>query len=158
MPPVNRVAVSLSTQERQELVAAVAALQQKLPFLVSLTADERRTMLKLGDKSQAFVQKALKVATQYPEHLPRSLDVEEMRKDVELFDGLQELLLPLGQLLQMLEDTAMVAGSEAYAASLQVYSHTRASAVDGSLEGALDDLGQRFARKGRSPAGPTTLA
>jgi hypothetical protein len=46
---------------------AIATIRQKLPFLVDLTTEDRRTMLKMGDKSRAFVSKALEVATQNPQ-------------------------------------------------------------------------------------------
>ncbi len=40
-----------------------------------------------------FVSKALEVTTQNPGFLPRSFDLDEMRKDVELFETLYPLLL-----------------------------------------------------------------
>jgi hypothetical protein len=40
----------------------------------------------MGDKSRAFVSKALEVARQNPDFLPRSFDLDEMKRDVELLD------------------------------------------------------------------------
>jgi hypothetical protein len=54
-----------------------------LPVLIDLTTKERRALTKMGDKSSAFVIKALEVAKQNPDFLPRAFNVEEMRKDVE---------------------------------------------------------------------------
>ena len=65
----------------------IATLKQKLPFLIGLTKEERISMLKLGDKSRAFVQKTMELVKQNQDFLPRSFDVEEMQKDVDLFNN-----------------------------------------------------------------------
>jgi hypothetical protein len=51
----------------------------------------------------------------------------------------------------------MELGSEAYTAALAVYQYTRAAGKGAALDGALDALGQRFARKSQSaPTDKTT--
>lgn len=52
----NRISASLSTSDRDAVLAAITQIRQKLPFLIDLTADERRALPKLGDKSRAFVE------------------------------------------------------------------------------------------------------
>src|SRR5438067_10443793 len=82
--------------------------------------------------------------------LPRSFDVEEMRKDVELLNALSPIMLALAQLNELVDDTFMEVGSEAYTAALAVYQYTRAAGKGAALDNALDALGQRFARKSSS--------
>ncbi len=62
----NRISASLAPADKEAVMQAIATIREKLPFLVDLTTEERRTMLKMGDKSRAFVSKALEVATQNP--------------------------------------------------------------------------------------------
>ncbi|BAZ66295.1 hypothetical protein NIES4106_10450 [Fischerella sp. NIES-4106] len=62
---------------------AITTIKQKLAFLIDLSNEERKALPKMGNKSRAFVSKALEVATQNSEFLPRSFDLEEMRKDVQ---------------------------------------------------------------------------
>ena len=51
----------------------------------------------------------------------------------------------------------MAVGSEAYTSALLVYQYARSAGKGAALDGALDALGQRFARKSRSaPAEPKT--
>lgn len=107
-------------------------------------------MPKLGDKSRAFVSKALEVATQNQDFLSRSFDLDEMRQDVELFEAMYPLLLALTQLHELVDDTVVAVGSEAYAASLQVYNYARASGKGAGLDAVVDEMGRRFARKSRS--------
>jgi hypothetical protein len=153
----NRVSATLSQEDQDALLNAVATIRQKLPFLLGLSPDERRTLPRLGDKSRAFVTKALEVATQNPGFLPRSFDIDEMKQDVRLFDAMYPLLLSLTQLQELLDDTTTVVGSEAYAAALLVYGYAKTSGRNTGLDAAVDDMSQRFARKAaRTAAAPST--
>ncbi len=145
----NRISASLSQADREEVMVAIATIKEKLPFLIDLTAEERKALPKMGDKSRAFVSKALEVATQNSDFLPRSFDIEEMRRDVELFEGLYPVVMALMQLQELLDNTYVAVGSEAYAAALAVYTYVKASGQGAGLEAVVDELGQRFARKSR---------
>ena len=147
--PDNRVSASLSPADRQAVIDALDTVRQKLPFLVDLSPDERRALPRMGDKSRGFVAQALEVAEQNPDILPRSFDPAEMRKDVELLNALSPVLSALAQLNELVEDTHVAVGSEAYAAALLVYQYARAAGKGPALDSALDSLGQRFARKSR---------
>ncbi|MBW4476765.1 MAG: hypothetical protein KME54_07800 [Tolypothrix brevis GSE-NOS-MK-07-07A] len=144
-----RISASLSQKDREAVMEAIATIKEKLPFLIDLTADERKSLPKLGDKSRGFVIKALQVATQNPDFLPRSFDVNEMRLDVELFEALYPVLLSLTQLQQLVDDTLIATGSEAYIAALAVYNYAKASGDVSGLDTVIDDLGRRFTRKSR---------
>jgi hypothetical protein len=139
----------MSDTNREIVLSAIATIKASMPFMVDLTAEDRKALPKMGDKSRAFVTKALEIATQNPDFLPRSFDLEEMRRDVELFDQLYPLLLSLNQLQEMLENTYTAVGSEAYTAALTIYKYAKASDQSGSLEGIVDDLGQRFTQKSK---------
>ena len=145
----NRISTSLSPADREAVMAAVSTIREKLPFLLDLSVEERRSLPKMGDKSRAFVSKALEVATQNPDFLPRSFDIEEMRRDVELFQALHPLLLSLTQLQELLDDTYVAVGSDAYTAGLVVYNYAKNSGQGAGLDAVVDEMGRRFARKSR---------
>lgn len=147
----DNISATLSIATRDEILANINTIKQQLPFLIDLTTDERRALTKMGDKSSAFVTKALEVATQNPDFLPRSFSVEEMRKDVELMQMLQPILMVVNQLQDLVEDTYMQVGSEAYSAALTIYSYAKNSPSGSALEGVAEELGRRFARKPRQP-------
>jgi hypothetical protein len=146
----NRITATLSTADTTAVMDAIDTIRTRLPFLLDLSKEERRQLPKMGDKSRAFVQQALALATQNPNILPRSFDLEEMRRDVELADALQPIMVALGQLQELVDDTYIEVGSEAYTAALMVYQYARAAGQGAALDGLLDDLGQRFARKSRT--------
>ncbi|MDT7540321.1 MAG: hypothetical protein QOE33_225 [Acidobacteriota bacterium] len=150
--PDNRISASLSAADRQAVLDAINVIRQKLPFLIDLSPEERHTLPKMGDSSQAFVSQALQVAEQNTDILPRSFDVGEMRKDVDLLAALSPVRNALAQLSELVEDSYMAIGSEAYTAALLLYQYARSAGKGAALDGALDALGQRFARKSRPDA------
>ena len=155
--PDNRVSATLGEADRQAVLAAIDTIRTKLPFLIDLSPEERRTLLKMGDKSRGFVSQALTLAEQNADILPRSFDVAEMRKDVDLLAALTPVMASLSQLSELVEDTYMEVGSEAYTSALLVYQYARAGGKGAALDGALDGLAQRFARKSRSAPDGVTL-
>jgi hypothetical protein len=146
---MSPISATLSQTDRDSLMAAITTIKAKLPFLIDLSAEERKALPKMGDKSRAFVSRALEVATQNPDFLPRSFDLEEMRKDVQLFEALFPLLMALTQLQELVDDTCLAVGSEAYASALQVYSYAKASGQGSGLDSVIGEMGQRFAKKPR---------
>ncbi|MBV8860048.1 MAG: hypothetical protein JOZ02_24165 [Acidobacteria bacterium] len=145
----NRVSAVLGEAERQAVFAAIETIRQKLPFLIDLTPEERHTLLKLGDKSHGFVEQTLQLAEQNPGILPATFDVGEMRNDVELLTALSSVQAGLAQLMELVDDTVLAVGSDAYAAALIVYQFARAAGKGSALDAALEGLGQRFSRKSR---------
>jgi hypothetical protein len=140
----NRISAALTKTDREAVMDAITTIKTRLPFLIDLTADERKALPKMGDKSRAFVSKALEVATQNPD-----FDLEEMRKDVQLFEAMYPIVVALAQLQELMDDTYTTVGSEAYAAALQVYTYAKASGQGAGLDSVVDELGQRFARKAK---------
>jgi hypothetical protein len=117
--PDNRISATLSSADQQAVLAAINTIREKLPFLIDLSPEDRRTLPRMGDSGRGFVTQALEVASQNTDILPRSFDVDEMRKDVELLNALSPILLALAQLNELVDDTFMEVGSEAYVAALR---------------------------------------
>ncbi|ASC72593.1 hypothetical protein XM38_035510 [Halomicronema hongdechloris C2206] len=145
---VNRISSALSDSDRTEVMELIAQINQKLLFLIDVGPEERRGMAKLGARNREFTQKVLEIATQTPDFLPRSFDLEEMRRDFELFEALQPMLLALTRLRELMDDTAVAAGDEAYRAALEVYRYAKANGNVAGLDDLIDEMGQRFAHQG----------
>jgi hypothetical protein len=159
MTTENRVSAVLSDADREAVLAAIETIRTKLSFLIDLTPEQRRALPKMGDKSRAFVAKALAVAKHNSDFLPRSFSVEEFERDVALAEALWPIMVALTSLQEKLTDTYTEVGSEALSASLVLYQYGRNSGDGESLEALLDDMGQRFARKSKGtkpgPSGGT---
>jgi hypothetical protein len=123
-----------------------AVIQQLRPYIIALTPNERQTMLKMGDKSLAFVEKAHDYVTDNPTLAPSYLDMATFDIDFADVHGLWSTLTLIKQLEEAVEDTVMTAGSEAYHAALAFYHNVQAAAKD-DIPGAkaiFEDLKNRF--------------
>jgi hypothetical protein len=123
-----------------------AVIQTLTPHIIALTPHERQTMLKMGDKSLAFVEKAHDYAHDNQPLVPSYLDMGAFDVDFADAHGLWSLLTLMKQLEEAVEDTIMAAGSEAYHAALAFYHNVQAAAKD-DIPGAkaiFEDLKTRF--------------
>ncbi|MFN6478689.1 hypothetical protein [Nostoc sp. DedQUE07] len=147
----QNIAATLSPQDIQEIKAALQTVQRKMPFLITLSTEERRKLVKMGDKSLAFVNNSVTAAQSNREILPASFDVEELIRDYQLASALTELLISVQQLAEQVDDTLMAVGSEAMTSSLTVYDYVKtASKKTPGLKTVAEQLGERFkAIKGR---------
>jgi hypothetical protein len=145
--PENRVSASLSDANQKAVMDAIQTIKDKLPFLIDLTPDERRKLPKIGDTGHNFAAQALVVATQNEGILPRAFDLEEFQRDVALLASLRPIVAAVTQLQELLEDTYLEVGSEAYAAALAVYGYAKASDKGAALDKLLADMKQRFSRR-----------
>ena len=143
----NPVKASVSQDDQSAVSAAIGMIKQKLPFLIDLPLNERKSIVKIGVKGSNFVKQALDVASQHAGVLPASFDINDMRTDTQLFGYLTTLQLALHQLKKQVDDTAMKVGSQAYAAARVVYASASSNFAGAPLEVAVDELGKHFGRK-----------
>jgi hypothetical protein len=119
-----------------------------LPYVTALTPTERQALSKMGEKSLSFVEKAHEYATQNPNFVPAYLNMSDF--DIDLADArnLWSALLASQQLHENIDDTSMVAGSEAYQAALMFYNSVKEAAhYDAPGAKAIyEELKKRFPR------------
>ena len=138
----------LSAQNIEAINEAILTLRAELPFLVGLTPAQRQQIPKVGRKSQAFVDQALDIAATHGDCMPRNLDIDAARRDMELLRDLHPVLRNLSQICRLIEDTQMLAGSEAYSAALTVYRSLKHNGRGQGLDDAIEALALRFNSQG----------
>jgi hypothetical protein len=126
------------------------------PYLLSLTPEERKGMLRMADKTVAFVTKTTEYATNNPAFVPPFVHLEELKQDTTGMAALSPLRQQFEQLALDVDSTVMVAGSEAYGNALTVYANIKflAKNKQPGAQTAYDDLKVRFpgnANAGRKP-------
>jgi hypothetical protein len=117
------------------------------PNLYSLTPDDRQKLLKMGDKSLAFVEKTGELAASNPQFAPSYFNLDEFNIDLADAVNLRTVANRLQQLSREVDDTAMLAGSEAFTQALSYYNSVKQAARD-NIPGAqalFDELKKRFA-------------
>lgn len=157
--PYQNIDAVISPADLQAVRDAFATIVQKLPFLVTLTAEERRRLFKAGPDSLSFVENAQVAAKNNPEILPASFDNAGFKKDVELFAALTELNSLAASVASQIDDTRMAVGSEAMQGGSQVYKYVQAGAkTTPGLKTVADQLGERFKRAGKKTKLPKPSA
>ena len=125
-------------------------VREQLPFLVGLTNTERQTLPKMSPVNRAFTEDAISVISNNTDMFPAYLDGNELSKDLQLYDQLDELLVMATQVCELIRDTQLLAGSEAYTTALASYRLVGAAA-GGGLPGAksvYEKLRKRFEGQG----------
>lgn len=150
---IRSIDATLTQQEIDTIITALKTIREQMPFLIGLSVQERRQIPKMGRKAQTFAVRALDMAVQHNEVMPRHLNIEEARRDIALFEALSPILQAVNHLRELLGDTQMLAGSEAYAAARLAYNSAKLSGKNLGLDEVMEDLAQQFrhARKVQIP-------
>jgi len=146
MATQNLLSAALPAADKTTVQTAIQTINAKLPFLISLTSEERRGGVKLGDKSVAFVGKAINYAQANPTLVPGYVNMVEIVKDYNMQKDLIDIQQWMASLLQKIEDTQQEAGVEAFNSILAFYQAVRV-ASEKDVPGAraiYTDLNQRF--------------
>jgi hypothetical protein len=155
--PYQNINASVSASDVQAVKDAFTTILSKLPFLVNLTAAERKRIFKTGSDSLGFVQNALTTARDNGAIFPATFSTPEFKTDVELFAVLTELGIIAASVASQIDDTRLAVGSEAIQQATQVYNYVKtASKTEPGLKPVAAQLGERFrkASKPKTPANP----
>jgi hypothetical protein len=143
--PYQNIDATVSPADLQAVRDAFAVVLNKLPFLVNLTSDERKTMAKLGPNSLSFVQNAQTAVASNPGIFPSSFDVAGFQRDFDLFAVLTELATLADSVHSQIDDTRMAVGGEAMASATQAYGYIKSAAkTEPGLKPVAEQLGDRF--------------
>lgn len=142
----NRISAVLSDQDVAAVQAALATLRGVLPFLVTLTAQERKELPKMGPKSIGFDEKCTTYMANRAEFVPGFVDMAEVQKDRALRAQLLRFAAELESLSGSVDDTLQLVGSEVWMADLAYYQSVREAAHRGraGAQDIYDDLRLRF--------------
>jgi hypothetical protein len=131
-------------QKLQECKAALA------PYLQGLTAEERQSLFKMGNKTVATVQKTKSYVDTNPEFVPAYMNKEEFLKDEAVVSQLSPIANLATQLATDVEDTVMLSGSEALQMAMLYYGQVKEAQSRGipTAKPIYEDLKERFTRGG----------
>lgn len=143
----NRVKIVLTEEQKTAIEGGLKAIKDTLePILISLTPQEKQSMLILGDKSISFVNKNLMFADQKPEFIPSYLDIKAWRIDMQAKNDLAPYNAEIQEINSLLKDTIALCGNEAYLQALTYYNSVK-QAAKSNVPGAkpiYEELKQQF--------------
>lgn len=143
--PYQNIDAAVSAADVQAIKAAFADIKSKLPFLVSLTGDERRATFRAGPDSMSFLTNAATAVRDNADIFPKSFDSLGFLRDVELLGVLVELGTLAESISSQIDDTRVAVGGEAMQGGSQVYKYVTAAAkITPGLKPLAEQLGERF--------------
>ena len=161
MAQQNLVSFQIADKDLGDIKAAIDTLKSKLlPSLKALTPTEKKELPKMGDKTTAFVQKTLEYCKANPDLCPPFLDVGAFEVDVKAVESIRNIYAPLLQIVEALDDTMTLSGSEAYTGSLMFYNSVKFGAKS-NISGAktiYEELSSRFPGKPKGTNAATAAA
>ena len=152
----NKISAQFTEEDLNEVLQAINLIRQKLPFLVKLSAGDKKSTAMLDDGRAPFATKALDYASREATISPNPLLLQEAKIDSNLYGKLQTVDRELGRLSEMVSDTKMLAGAELYEFARVVYKMAKISASIGTpgTQSIVEDLGRLYASNGNT--GPVT--
>lgn len=146
----NRIDAELTSERVAQMVETIRGFETELSFLTDLAREDIAEIPKMGDRGLPFVLDGLTLGEQDDSFLPRSFDVVKMRKDVDLYQQLTPIIAAAEHFLELLKDTQILVGSDAFTAALELYSAAQKHGKGEALTASLQEMSRRFKRKPKS--------
>jgi hypothetical protein len=144
--PQNLISYQLTSADLAAVDSALKTLEDRLASLIDLTPAQRRALVKMGDKSEAFARKAVEVLNNNPNVLPGNFDLAELRRDLAGFDQLRSRLVRVARIHERMADSQLALGSDVMSATLEGYAFLKVAGHDEGLDAARKALAVRFSR------------
>jgi len=145
----NRNQVSLSippevVEQVKQLYTQANALMAL--YLVSMIADQKAGLPKMGEKSIPFVTKGAEYLRIAGTPAPPYIEPAELDVDFKAYETLRQIRQVATPTVEMLDDTMLLCGSEAYVAVLAFYNYLKGAAKMGvpGAKTVYEDLSARF--------------
>jgi hypothetical protein len=156
--PQNLISLTLTEADHAAIADALSTLESKLSGLISLSTDERRSLNKMGEKSETFCRRTLVAMSDNAGLIPADVDVAEAQRDLAQLDALRPHIARLPKLLGRAEDSERALGSDVMVTALEGYALLKVLGKGSGLDALRKDMSVRFTRKARATESPAQAA
>ena len=146
----NLVSMNLTNDQLVAVDAALDALETNLSEMVALTASQRRSVPRMGGKSEAFCRQTISLLDQNPQIVPASVSVPDAVSDLTVLDRLRPRAQRLTRLAERVVDTQTALGSDVMSTALEGYALLKVVGKRQGLTSLRDSLGTRFVKRSRA--------
>ena len=143
----NLVSLSIPSEKLAAITAQLTRLEQELAGLVELSVEGRRTLTKMGDKSEVFCRQTLLVLDQNRQIIPPEIGLDEALDDRRAFDALRPVFERLRRLTARADDTGMALGSDMLTTALEDYGVARVLGKGAGLDALRETMSVRLGRR-----------
>lgn len=148
----NLIQLNLSVEDYAAIDGALNTLEQRLAGLIDLTVDERRGMVRMGEKSEAFCRQTLMAMEENRQMVPASVGLDDARADLDQLEQLRRRAHRLQRLTGRTEDSLTALGSDVMSTALEGYGLLKMLGKGAGLAPLREALGSRFSGR-RGSAG-----
>jgi hypothetical protein len=142
----NLISFAPAAADLAAVDTALETLEKKLVGLIDLSLEQRSTLMKMGDKSEAFCRKTVEVLANNPAVLPSNFNLQEVKRDLAGFDTLRPRLIRIEKLYEKMRDSQLALGSDVMSAALEGYAFLKIAGKGEGLDTARKELSVRFNR------------
>lgn len=154
----NRISLKFTDAEITQINAAIQTLVGLLaPKLIALNAADKQRLSKISDDSIPFNEKVAQYVVSNPEFVPMFRTADEFLTDFSAFRELRGFIRLLEQIFGNMQDTSMLAGSEADEFARAYYGAVGQAAKMSipNAQAIYDDLSVRYeAQRANRPKAP----
>ena len=152
----NKVSATISAQDKTDILAAFATIKAKLPFLINLTPDGRRSTPAIATERGGMNSTFPMEMTAHADLVPSYVVMTEVNKDSALWDDLDELEACAKEICEGIADTKQAVGNDLLLAYLSFYNNVGQAAKRGvaGIQAVYDNLRRYFKRGGSTPTPP----
>lgn len=138
----NNFSFDLSDEGLQRIWGKVKGIQDELSFLINMTPEERRSRSVMNSARKPFVEKAIAYGEKDPRIVPNYVSIEEMKKNMKLYEQLMELGAEFKRVGEGLSDTAAALGENLWTGGLSIYDSSKTASRNGvpGIDTILNDL------------------
>lgn len=154
MARTNKITGVFTDSAKSDVIKKINEARALMPFLITLTEEERKRLKGIGNKNLSYVQKCLEGALAFPDELKKNFNTPEFKKDVELFNNLIGAYVACAAFLETIDDSMKAAGIDAMGSASEVYASLKSSAKNNAnVKAIVAEIAERF--KGQSNKGTT---
>ncbi|TYT23809.1 hypothetical protein FZO89_16445 [Luteimonas viscosa] len=150
--------LTLSEAQLSAVDNALLELETQLSGLIAMSVQQRRKLMRMGDKSESFCRQTLSVLGQNPQVVPPSLKLAAAQSDLATLDALRPRLQRLQRLAERAVDSETALGSDIMRCALDGYALLKVAGRNQGLEGLRKEIGTRFAKGPRASEGAEDAA
>jgi hypothetical protein len=143
----NRISLKFTDAEITQIKDAIGVLVALLaPKLIALSDEDKKRLSKISDSSIPFNEKVAQYVVSNPEFVPMFLKADDFLTDFSAFKELRGFIRLLEQVFGNMQDSSMLAGSEADDFARAYYGAVGQAAKMGvpNAQAIYDDLSERY--------------
>ena len=118
----------ISPEARGNIKSNIDGIKEELPFLISLTKDERKKLRKIGPGRKGYVQEVNTASNANSSALAAGFNLNDFNTKLALYNALSEIRSWANPLMDSLDSTMMALGSELMKESDEAYGYLKIAA------------------------------